>query len=700
MSVDILPTGQPTDDATNRPTPPSSNTVTMTPQGGAPNAPAPQPSTQPTTQPAANAPQTSAPTQQPQPVQPHPISRMFDGILKNLSGPITVTDPVTGERRDVPQSRGTMAKSILASALAGLMTPNSYRDTPYGPVNDVGGNIAAGAKAGAEFQAARQAKAQQLTNDQQAAKLMTIANNAKLVQLQVESTHQKHVMLAVNNENAQAFLTPFSEYDKVRTPDQPPAFIAQSLSGEDAINGGHKLTDSNVVLDGTREVYNPDTKQMEEEPTYAVLNPGLGDIQLPKPVTDKLAEMNSQWKDIHRVVGGNVRVPVNAYVSAMHDYQAVTQGENTLNELSREVGGKNQTIDLAAAVKSNKSLLPVLYQLTQAGAGGNTVSNRPDNLLDTILKTPNGGDLLKLIGMTPEEADQKIQDIGNKRTAAAKFAAAGEDPKKRPADPGYYDQLAANAKAMKVDPAMAGGIIGGLSKIGASQAEVDAVNEKLREQRNKDLDREFQQKKENDKVASNTDDILTTPDALGYTPKNYGGSLKEYNKRQSALKKNTDETSKMEGTYQQFQSVLNDINAGRELTGAASVVALFNAIGISATPLAGKGFRINNNTVEEHANSISMPDNLVKKAVSTFKNGEVVTPQQIKDYATIAADTRTNQYVNLVNQAHGQGLNADFILPAGNGAKLDVNTAKIFKILTGGNKDAARKVAIAKGWNL
>jgi len=192
---------------------------------------------------------------------------------------------------------------------------------------------------------------------------------------------------------------------------------------------------------------------------------------------------------------------------------------------------------------------------------------------------------------------------------------------------------------------------------------------------------------------------LTTPDALGYTPHNYGGSLKEYNKRQSALKKNTDDTSKMEGTYQQFQSVLNDIAAGKELTGAASVVALFNAIGISATPLAGKGFRINNNTVEEHANSISMPDNLVKKAVSTFKNGEVVTPQQIKDYAQIAADTRTNQYVNLVNQAHGQGLNADFILPSGNGAKMDANTAKIFLKLTGGNVEAAKKAATAKGWN-
>src|SRR6266481_6373016 len=115
MSVETLPNGQ-NQDATNRPVPapdvtqPSPNSVTTTPTM-APNTPAsPAPSTpQPTGNQPANGPSaTPQPTQQ-KPTQPHPVSRIFDGILKNLSGPVTVTDPVTGERRDVPQSRGTMA---------------------------------------------------------------------------------------------------------------------------------------------------------------------------------------------------------------------------------------------------------------------------------------------------------------------------------------------------------------------------------------------------------------------------------------------------------------------------------------------------------------------------------------------------------------------------------------------------------------
>jgi hypothetical protein len=402
-----------------------------------PNTTVTAPPTQPT--PANGSPAGNPPAQQkPQPTQPHPVSRMFDGILKNLSGgPITVTDPVTGERREVPQSRGTIGKSILAAALAGLMTPTAYRETPYGPVVDTGNTLAGAGAAGLAARQNREQQAQKLSDDQQAKKLMVLTNNAKLVQLQAASAHANHVMMQDNLANSETFLSAFQDYDKVRTPDQPPAFMAQGLSAEDILapNSGHKLTDSNVVMDDVRQVYNPETKQMEEHPTYAILNPALGDIQLPKEVTDKLAEMNSQWKDIHRVVGGNVRVPVNAYVSAMHDYQAVTQGQNVLNTVAQEVGGKTG-FNLAAAVRANRNLLQPLNLLTQAGAGGNTVNNRPDNLLDTILKAPNGADLLKLMGMTPDQADQKLQQYANKRISAVALAKEGGMGDKSPAPQG------------------------------------------------------------------------------------------------------------------------------------------------------------------------------------------------------------------------------------------------------------------------
>lgn len=450
-----------------------SNSVTTTPTN-APGAPPTQPN-----QPTQNAPTQNAPASaQPQPQRPHPMSRVYDGILKNLSGgPITVTDPVSGERREVPQTRGTMAKSILASVLAGLMSPTVRN--PDGTV-DASSTMGGAAASAMKFQDQRKELAQQLTNDQQAAKLMTIQNNAKLVQLQAAAAHTKHVMLQEQNENAQQFIGAFEDYDKLRTtandPNQPPAFMARSLSADDVLGGGHKLTDSNVIMDGTRQVFNQQTGQMEEEPTYAVLNPGLKDVQLSPEVTNKLNEINSQWKDIHATVGGTVRIPVNAYVSAMHDYQAVTQGENLLNTLSKELGGKGG-INLAPAVRSNKQLLPALYKLTQAVAGGNVVDERPDNLLDTILKTPNGGDILKLMGISPEQADQKIQDIGNKRTAAATLAKEGAFADKAPAPESEVNALIDAAKALPAkyrDP-----IIAGVNPKGMTNGQARQMRDKL-----------------------------------------------------------------------------------------------------------------------------------------------------------------------------------------------------------------------------
>ena len=193
-----------------------------------------------------------------------------------------------------------------------------------------------------------------------------------------------------------------------------------------------------------------------------------------------------------------------------------------------------------------------------------------------------------------------------------------------------------------------------------------------------------------------------TTDLLGGAVTMPPGGVKEANKRADSFKKDADDLAKTEGTYNQFNSVLNDINAGKDITGAQSVVALFNAIGISATPLKGMGMRINSNTVQEHAGAIGV-DQRVEKFFQGLKNGEVITPQQIKDYAQIAVDSRKNAYVNKINEARAQGVNPDFLLPRGNGKPIDVNTAQIFYQTAAGNTPQekaqnALKAAKAVGW--
>lgn len=413
-------------------TPPPQPVAPTSQPAAQPSAPTPTPAVQPSA-PAAQAPTQAPVTNSGTTPRSSLHARIFDSILSGLSGgPVTVNqvDPVTGETRQVqvPQSRSTVARSIVASALSGLMTPSNYSPTPYGPRPNYSADAANAFAAGKGVQDARHALPQKLDGEARANKLMTLSNNANLVSLMAASSHSAHVALEDMNADAKVFMQPYATYEANRSGDQPSAFLVPSATAQEVMDGGHNLTDSGVVPNGEmRSVYNPATKQFVEEPLYAVLNPALGKIQLPEEVTKKLAETNSAFADLFKQTGGNVRMSVNAYNAAMLEYQTVTHSESTLNDLNKYLNGDDaKPISLAPAVRANRQLLPALALLTQANAAGNTTDSRPDNLLHTILTAPNGNDLLKLLGITPAQAADKVDKIDLKRKAdAAEAAYAG-----------------------------------------------------------------------------------------------------------------------------------------------------------------------------------------------------------------------------------------------------------------------------------
>jgi hypothetical protein len=177
-----------------------------------------------------------------------------------------------------------------------------------------------------------------------------------------------------------------------------------------------------------------------------------------------------------------------------------------------------------------------------------------------------------------------------------------------------------------------------------------------------------------------------------------GAGDKAQGKVVAQFKKNLDSLNQTEQSYNQFADVLKDIDAGKDITGAQSVTSLFNAIGLSATPLKGMGFRINASTVQEHANARSLGEGLYQKLLS-LKSGDIITPQQIKDYASIATQARANAYISNYNEAANAGAtDPSFVLPRGNGAHIDPNTASIFLKLTNNDPNAAAALAGKKGW--
>jgi hypothetical protein len=188
---------------------------------------------------------------------------------------------------------------------------------------------------------------------------------------------------------------------------------------------------------------------------------------------------------------------------------------------------------------------------------------------------------------------------------------------------------------------------------------------------------------------------LTEPDAFGDIPA--VTDPKEASKRFGAFKKNLDSLSQTEQTYNQFQSIANDVKAGR-LTGAESVVALLSAVGISAAPLKGNGFRVSKDILNEHKNARGWEQSMQQKFLGAA-DGDVITPKQILDYSNIAANARTSQYVNVANQMRNAGLSVDPALPTGNGQKIDPATAQIFLNLAGNDPQKARAAAAKKGWS-
>jgi len=97
--------------------------------------------------------------------------------------------------------------------------------------------------------------------------------------------------------------------------------------------------------------------------------------------------------------------------------------------------------------------------LTQAVAANQTPDERPDNLLNVILTSPNGESILKLMGLTPAEAATKAEDIKAVRDSKAALAKEGGIGDKSPADEDKVAQLPVMAKNLGLTPAQTAVVI-------------------------------------------------------------------------------------------------------------------------------------------------------------------------------------------------------------------------------------------------
>lgn len=417
------------DNTTDVMNPPAPSAVT--PPSAAPNLPAPAPAVatlapQPAAQPAAPAPAA----------QPHPLARALDAVLKSATGgDAFYTDPETGERKLAPQSRGTLGKTLIAATLAGMLAPDKYRETPFGPVRDYTGTAGSAMQASqAALEKARQ-RPQQLSEQQMAAKLRVIENATRAYALHTAQWHFKQDQYAVNKPTIDATNNALQEYENSRDandPNQPSAWLQRGLTVDQLTKNGFRRDEANVYQDG---------RTPDGEPTYAIINPKLQNITLTPEQTDLLARVNSQYRNIHAVVGGKVTIPMSTFISGMQDVAMVNSGRGWINQLNHNDsvnGGEAKDItqeQFEDAIRKNPKMLKVMWGLTHAGASGNLPDQRADNLLDVLATQPGGEGVLALMGLTPQEAMAKAEDINRERESKEALAKMGGIGPKAPALP-------------------------------------------------------------------------------------------------------------------------------------------------------------------------------------------------------------------------------------------------------------------------
>lgn len=601
----------------------------------------------------------------------------------------TTIDPNTGEttRTQVPVSRAQVGLAIAMEAISGALAGFGVAPGP-GAVGRAG---AAGFQQGQqEVTQARQAQEQQAQTDLQ---------NQTSALARAAQIHEVNSRTLLNTSEAEQ--QGADAIDKIVDINRQSGVLDTDPSNllnngvpmtQDELNDAMRKGTVNTTAQlgpvaGREEVTNPDGSKRWEA-THLIIRDPNTPVSLTQDDWDRYAAAGVPGFRAGTKIGGSGAMVKLSMVQRANEIVASHYlADQRLVDLRDVLDGTPQAKDVPTSIDFSKPGVDTAVQRFQK-----YVSHNADNLNDPFLALQQMGADRRdpKTGVMQPNPDAKYVDAAAQAMGGWNVLEAA------------HNQITANKKtaadfAVIDSDAKANAVLAAPKRF--SQDQVSSAKAFLaadRQQKSQTAGAE-ERARQAAKPSTVTPGSLTQPDALGFTPT--VTDPKEANKRFNSFKKNADDLAKTEQTYSQFNDTLNDINAGKDLSGAASVVALFNAIGLSGTALKGQGFRVNENVIKEHEQARGWLGAVQQKALNV-KAGDVITPQQIRDYASIAANARRNQYVAIANEAHNAGISANPFLPTGNGQKIDPNTASIFFQLSGNDPNRARQAAAQKGWSV
>jgi hypothetical protein len=378
---------------------------------------------------------------------------MFDSIrnhLANLNGPnqfISQTDPTTGEVTRVPLKRPSLAQSILSGALVGLFEGGSARDKEGRPAPALAATQ--GFAAGKQMWDQRQQMAQQQSDADIERRQSTIRNNMEVVKQQVMMTHQMHVDLQETaDRNAAGILADAATYDHNLSPadlrdDTKKAIIGQHMTYDQALTAlKGQWSNNSVFVDGSQDVRNPDTGQMEATPTYSVLNSRV-QLQMNADQAKEFARFKSAYENAYQVTGGNLTVGLHNYAADQNQLNSLEQTEAFFERQKEALGIKGAPDFAQIAREGGQPVLNAVHDVQVAlGQGGDAT-----DALRRLSSSGGGQLLLSKMGISQDQVDQ----LWNKKQREAKLAAEGGMGEKSPAPAPTVAALRANINKLPPD---------------------------------------------------------------------------------------------------------------------------------------------------------------------------------------------------------------------------------------------------------
>lgn len=155
---------------------------------------------------------------------------------------------------------------------------------------------------------------------------------------------------------------------------------------------------------------------------------------------------------------------------------------------------------------------------------------------------------------------------------------------------------------------------------------------------------------------------------------------------------------------QKSQSEFHRIETDPKMTPAEKVTGLLSAVGISFDPLKGKGARVNQSVIGEHAEARDIYQGALAKLDKLRPGGGgPITEQQIHDYAAIARGVVSDAQIAAARESRRRGFNPDFLPKGQTGSDgrpqvVDADTAKTYLAAFDGDVQKAHNALVAQGF--